>query len=177
MFKVPANVFARDPDAMELAIGPVQLREVPLHDCQHFGRGRGRKLCAGVQVMPDLTENPGVALRGPADHQAFSPGVFKHFQGLLRCLDIAVGEHGDGDRFADRTDRFVFCLAFEAVRAGSAVYGQGRNTRVFRHPGDFNAIAHGGVGAGSDFQCDRHINRPYHGVKNQADLHGIGEEC
>jgi len=61
-------MFAGDPHTLVLTVGQVKLGNVSLHDIQDFKRRGWRELFAGIQVMPDFAENPGVSLCGPANH-------------------------------------------------------------------------------------------------------------
>jgi hypothetical protein len=91
--------------------------------------------------MADLAKNPRIALRGATDHQAVGAGLFKHLGGLLRGLDVAVGEHRDAHRRADGGDGGVLGLAAEALRACAAVHRQRGDARVLGDARDVHAVA------------------------------------
>jgi len=167
-------MFAGDPHTLVLPVGQVKLGNVPLHDIQDFKRRGWRELFAGIKKMPDFTENPGVSLCGPADHQTICPGVLKHFGCLLWCPDIAIGKYRDINCRTDFADRVVLRLALETVRTGSAMHGQSSNSCIFRHHCDFRPVAHQRIGAGPDFKRYRHVHGLDHRIENQANLVGIG---
>lgn len=167
-------MFAGDPHALVLPVGQVKLGNVPLHDIQDFKRRGWRELFAGIQVMPDFAENPGVSLCGPANHQTACPGVLKHFSRFLRCPDIAIGKYRDIDCRADFADRVVLRLALETVRPGSAMHGESSNSGIFSHFCNLKAITNQGIGACPDFKRYRHSHGLDHRIKNQANLVRIG---
>jgi len=95
---VPTDVLAGNPGAGIFAVEGVQVGQVPLQDGVDLGGSRRRQQRSGRQVMLDLAKQPRPALSGAADHQAIGAGLPQHLAGLLRRVDVAVGDHRNADQ-------------------------------------------------------------------------------
>lgn len=159
-----------DPDAMILPVRAMQLVQVLLHHLKDFGSGRWRQLFAGFQEVPDFAENPGVALRRAANHQAIGTGIEKYVPCFLRRFDVPVGKYGNARRVANFTDGVVFGFTLEPVRARTSMHSQRGNPGTLGNLRDFKAVSVYGTGACANFHGDGHFNGLDDRFENPLDL-------
>ena len=119
--------------------------------------------------MVDLAENPRSSLGGPTDQQGIHPGLLDDFPGLLRRIDVAIGEHRYRHGLLDRRDGLVLRLPGVQVGAGPAMYRKSLDPRLFGEPRDADAVTVVPVPAGPDLQGDRYVDRPDHGIEDLGD--------
>ena len=115
-----------------------------------------------TQVVIDFPKNPGAPLGGPTDHDGVSAGLVEYLLRLVRTVDITIGKYRDGYRIHHGGYGVVFRLALIAIGPRPAVYGQGLNADILRHPCHAHRIAIIPVPAGAYFQGDRQVGRRYH---------------
>ncbi len=164
MLYIPAEVFSRDTHAKILAVMVVKPLQVFQRDGLHFRVRRGWKQLPGVEMVGDFPKNPGISLRGPADHDAISAGVAHDLCSLLGSGDVAIGNDGDAHGVIELCYGVEFQFAFQPSGARSSMNGQGLNATVLRDAGNGEAIALVGGPAGADLQGDRYIHRRHHGA-------------
>ena len=128
--QIPADMFARHPNTLMFAIGAMQLGQMPLHDLEDFQWSGSREQFTSIQVMPDLTKYPGIALGCPANHQAICTGECEYLSGFLGCLDVTICKDRNGDALADIPNCVVFNQASKPVGTGSPVARPGRRYRI-----------------------------------------------
>src|SRR5690606_29298273 len=134
--------------AVELMQGVQMLQQQLLLPDQ---AGLGRYL-AMAQIVFDLAEDPGPALGSAADHDRVGSGVLQNLSGLLRGIDIPVGEQRDANGLADFGDGVIFGLAGIQLAAGATMYRKGLDTALLGYAGHPHAIAAVFVPASADLQ-------------------------
>ena len=134
----------------------------------NLGHFRQREMLAGCQIMADLAEYPRPALRSAADHDRIGPGVFEHLLGLLRRVDVAVGDDRNAHCGLYRGDGVVLGMSRVGASAGAAVHGQRLDARALGDARDCERIFMLRVPAGADLQRHRHVYRAHHGIEYPA---------
>ena len=78
-----------------------------------------------------LGEDPGIGHGRAADHDAVTPGLLLHADGVFVRLDVAVSEDGNARRFYGSSDPVPVCLSAIALNHCSRVNGDGLSSRIF----------------------------------------------
>ena len=166
---VPADVLARAAHAGELAVQRVVVLQMLEQQPPHLGHQRRRQVRAGGQEMRDLAEDPGPALRRPADHDGVGPGRFENVPCLLGGGDVAVGHHRHPHRGFHGGDGVVFGLAAIALLAGAAVHGQHLHAGVLESARQLHRVLVGLAPAGA------HLERHRNAMRLASADHGCGD--
>src|SRR5690606_27939782 len=134
--QIPADVLAGAAHAGALTVESVVIFQVAQQMLAQFAVGGRGQMGAVRQVVGYFAEDPGPSLGGAADHDGVGSSVIQDAAGLLRRVDVAVGDQRDADFPADFPERVVFGLPCVQVAAGAAVQRQGGNAAVFSQAGD-----------------------------------------
>ena len=112
--------------------------EVLKADRYPFFSRRRRQMFAGIEIMPDLAEDPGIADRGAADHDAVDAKTVPVLRGFFGAVDVAVAKDRDMDAgiFLYPADKGPVRLALVELAPGSAMDRQGPDARVLKSLGD-----------------------------------------
>src|ERR1700722_16266377 len=169
-------MFARHSNARVLAVELIQRFEVLKNDlclaCAQEWRG-DILIC---QIRIDITKNPWCTLCGAPDHYSFCTGEIKYCKGLLRRVDITVGDHRYAQLTARAAHRLVFCAAAKKIGACAAMHAEGRDATVLRKSCNPCRIAPARVHAGAYLECDGHRNRTHYGSQDALDLRLTGQQ-
>src|SRR5580658_1235976 len=86
---------------------------------------RWRKVYAGVEIMFDLPEDPGIADGGAADHDPVHAITVTILAGFFRRFNIAIAEDGDADAgiFLYPGDQGPVGVAFVKLGPGASMDG------------------------------------------------------
>ena len=161
-------MLARDLDAPVATVERVQVVQVLEKHFTDLGYQRRGKFLAGGEVMRDLAEDPGAALRRASDHDAVRAGVLENVLRPLRCGDIAVGNHRQPGRRLDLADRVVLGLAGKPAGARAAVQRQQLDAALlgdFRHAQRIPAVA---VPSGAEFEGHGNLDGADHRIQNAS---------
>ncbi|MNG09735.1 hypothetical protein D3C84_931650 [compost metagenome] len=119
--------------------------------------------------MGNLAEDPRPPLRRTADQQGIGASGGEYLLGLVRRIDVAIGEHRNGYRLLDRGDGVVLGVAGVKVGAGASMYCQCLDPGLFGNLCHRQAVFVRPVPSCADFQRDRYIHGGNHRVEDLAD--------
>jgi hypothetical protein len=85
-------VFPGDADTTRSAVQAVEVLQMLQDDLLHPIVSRGRGPETRAQVVIDLPKETWAALRRSADHDSIGARVVQHQTGLLRAVDVTIGD-------------------------------------------------------------------------------------
>ena len=133
--------------------------EVAHDDLGTLAHRRPRQALARAQVVRELAENPGIALRGPADHDGLAARDFADAVEVVIRPHIAIRDDGDADRAAHFADFFPVRMAAVKLLARAAVHRDGIDAcrlGAFRQVHDVDGAL---VPADAHLDRERHLDR------------------
>ena len=90
----------------------------------------GPVVAAGLDVLQDLAEDPGIGGSRTADHQAVAAGLLVHANRIFRRENVAVADDGDLDGLLHLADQRPIGPAGVALRTGTSVDRDGLQPAV-----------------------------------------------
>src|SRR5258708_26667605 len=159
---------------------PVQFADfiVERADMVELLRQRGWRFgYAGFKAAPDLTGQPGLALRAAADHDPVGAGHFKCGHSLLERGDIAVDDEWNSDRILDRAHRAPIGLALVELATRAAMHRDHLDAARFRTARQFRCVERAIVPAEPHLQRHRHFHGRYRRLDQSHGAIEIAHQC
>ena len=133
---VPLEVLAGDPHSVVTAVETVQRVQVATQRIEFFRQWRITWILVSIQKTTDTPQQPGLSLSRPTDHDGIGPCGLQDPPGMLRGIDITVGDHWDRYCRLDLGDGVIVDGAMVFALPAAAMNGQCPDTGLLGNTGD-----------------------------------------
>ena len=147
-------MFAGDQQAV-LPLGGHQGLEMLSGELQPLFGARGGGFGAPGEGRIDLAHDPGGSHGGPPHHHPIGTGEGKAAQGVGAGVDVAIGDHRDGEGRFHLGNRRPIGLALEALLPGAAMQGEQLGSSVLQLGGKAHGIGAAAAPSQPRFGRDR----------------------